>query len=148
VEAHADTLLRTLLPEVQGTLVAGESPARAHAREPAPYRVLTGRSFGTWASVNLSPGVLRHVRRELQSGRCNLLHVHAPNPWGDVAALCCSGATPVVMTWHSDIVRQRMLLKAYQPIQRRALQRADRLVVFTPKHYQSSLQLHQIDLSS
>jgi rhamnosyl/mannosyltransferase len=148
VEAHVDTVLRTLLPEVEGTLVAGDSPANSTPPQPVPYRVLRARSFGKVASVTLSPGVLQHVRRELQSGRCNLLHLHAPNPWGDFAALLCPRDVPVVMTWHSDIVRQRVLLKGYRSIQRRALQRADRIVVFTPKHYDSSGQLHQLDVSA
>jgi glycosyltransferase involved in cell wall biosynthesis len=148
IEAHVDTLLRALMPEVQCTLVAAESPDSEHSVPVPPYRVLTARSFGTYASVVMSPGVLLHVRRELQSGRCNLLHTHLPNPWGDAAALSCPGNTPVVMTWHSDIVRQQTLLKAYRPFQRRALQRADRIVVYTPKHYESSEQLHQIDLAS
>lgn len=147
VEAHVDTLLRALRPEVEGTLVAGESPA-ATQLEPPPYRVLTAKSYGRLSSVTLSPGVLPLVRGELRSGRCNLLHVHAPNPWGDLAALACGRDVPVVITWHSDIVRQQTLLKVYRPVQRAALRRADRIVVFTPKHYESSEQLHQIDLSS
>jgi rhamnosyl/mannosyltransferase len=148
VEAHADTLLRTLLPEVQGTLVAGEWAAHPHGHEPMPYRVLRARAFGTIGNLPFSPGVVQHVRRELRSGRCNLLHLHAPNPLGDAAALVCSRKVPVVMTWHSDIVRQQTLLKFYRPVQRRALQRADRIVVFTPKHYDSSAQLHQVDVSA
>jgi rhamnosyl/mannosyltransferase len=110
--------------------------------------VLRARSFGRFASVTLSPAVLQHVRRELQSGRCNLLHLHAPNPWGDVAGLLAPRHVPVVMTWHSDIVRQRLLLKGYRSVQRRALERADRVIVFTPKHYESSEQLHQVDVSA
>jgi rhamnosyl/mannosyltransferase len=148
VEAHVDTLLRGLLPEVQGTLVAGESPAHRHVRQQLPYRAITARSFGRLASVTMSPAVLQHCRRELQSGRCNLLHLHAPNPWGDMAALVCSPKVPVVMTWHSDIVRQRALLKLYRPVQRAALRRADRIVVFSPQHYESSEQLHQIDVAA
>jgi rhamnosyl/mannosyltransferase len=64
-----------------------------------------------------------------------------------LAALSSPATVPVVMTWHSDIVRQRKLLKIYRTIQRRALERADRIVVYTPKHYESSEQLHQFDLS-
>lgn len=148
VEAHVDTLLRTLLPEVQGTLVAGESPQGA-PRQDVPYRVLSARSFGKLvANLPLSPDVLRQARRELASGRCNILHQHAPNPWGDLTALSVARRVPVVMTWHSDIVRQRTLLKLYGPIQRRAIDRADRIVVFTPLHYESSEQLHQLDVGS
>ncbi len=147
VEAHVDTLLRTLHPEVPGTLVAGESPQPRRPGEALPpYRLLTARAYGRLSSAVLSPGVLRLTRRELASGRCNLLHVHAPNPWGDFAALQCRSDVPVVMTWHSDILRQRQLMKVYRHVQRRAIARADRIVVFTPKHYESSAQLHQLDI--
>jgi glycosyltransferase involved in cell wall biosynthesis len=146
VEAHVDTLLRALLPQVQGTLIAGESP-QGERREGVPYRVLSARSFGKLvANLPLSPDVLRQARRELASGRCNILHQHAPNPWGDIAALSAKPDVPVVMTWHSDIVKQRTLLKLYRPIQRRAIERADRIVVFTPRHFESSEQLDVIDV--
>ena len=147
VEAHVDTVLRVLRPEIEGTLVAGRLPSGAPA-DPHPYRVIEAASFGTFGSVPLSPSVVTHVRRELSSGRCNILHVHAPNPWGDLAALACGPQVPVVMTWHSDIVRQRRLLKVYRPIQQAALRRADRIVVFTPRHYESSSQLHEVDVAA
>lgn len=54
----------------------------------------------------------------------------------------------MVMTWHSDIVRQRRLYRIYRHIQRRAMSRVDRIVVFTPKHYEGSTQLQQADFSS
>lgn len=149
VEAHVDTLLRVLLPQVQGTLVAGESPQSLPAdAAPPPYRLLTARSWGKFSSATLSPGVLALARRELQSGRCNLLHVHVPNPWGDFALLRAPRGVPTVMTWHSDILRQRRLMLAYRHVQRAALRRVDRVVVFTPKHYESSAQLHQVDVAS
>lgn len=144
VEGHVDTLLQALLPQVRGTLVAGEGPAHDPAAVASrPYRVLTAQSFGTLASVTMSPAVLRLVRGELRSRRSNLLHIHAPNPWGDVAALACPSDVPVVMTWHSDIVRQRRLMLAYAAVQRRVLDRVDRIVVFTPGHVAGSTQLHQ-----
>jgi len=148
VEAHADTLLRALLPEIEGTLVAGDWPTRPPGLLQPPYRVLSAPGLAMFGNLPLSPGVVWHARRELRSGRCNLLHLHAPNPIGDVAGLVCGARVPVVMTWHSDIVRQRTMLQFYRPVQRRALQRADRIVVFTPKHYESSAQLHQIDVSA
>lgn len=148
VEAHVDTLLRCLRPEVSATLVAAESPTGAARPDGLPYRQLTAKSYGKFASAMLSPGVLRMASRELTSGRSNLLHIHAPNPWGDLAALACPVDVPVVMSWHSDIVRQRRLMQAYQYIQRRVLRRVDRIIVFTPKHYESSAQLHQFDLAS
>lgn len=143
VEAHVDVLLRAFPSEVRATLVAGEG---SPGQEPPPYRVLSAHSYGKLASATISPGVLTHVHREISSGSSNLLHIHAPNPWGDLAALMGAGKVPVVMTWHSDIVRQRRLMLAYQYLQRAVLRRVDRIVVFTPAHYESSTQLHQLPL--
>lgn len=143
METHVDTLLGSMSDEADCTLVASE-PIPRRAADPAvarPYRVLPVRSYAMLASVPLSPGVLGVARREIESGRCNLMHVHAPNPWGDLAAIRAPAATPVVMTWHSDIVRQQRLLKLYGAVQQKALRRADRIIVFTPKHFESSTQL-------
>jgi glycosyltransferase involved in cell wall biosynthesis len=146
IEGHVDLLLRSFPATIDATLVAGES---AHGQDikPPPYRVLTAKSYGKFASATLSPGVLGHVRNEISSNRSNLLHIHAPNPWGDLAALLGAGKVPVVMTWHSDIVRQKKLMLAYQYLQRAVLRRVDRILVYTPKHYDSSAQLHQLPLA-
>lgn len=143
VEAHIDLLLRALLPDVQGTLLACGDPRDAQRRAGEfPYRVLVERFHGRLASAPVAPGMVAAVRRELRSGRCNLLHLHAPNPLGDVAGLLAAGRNmPLVLSWHSDIVRQRALLRLYGPVQRRIIERADRVIVFTPAHYASSAQL-------
>ncbi len=147
IESHVDTLLRSLQPSVDSTLVASElaTPSPV-SRDPTPYRLLPCRSHGTLASVALSPSLRGVVKAEFDGGRCNLLHVHAPNPWGDLAALDSHHDTPVVMTWHSDVVRKPALFAMYEGIQQRALQRVDRIVIFTPKHYESSAQLHAADI--
>lgn len=146
IEAHIDTLLRAMAPDVRSVLVACKAPWQTRPASTA-YRTIAAWSFGKFASVALSPDMLLRIRQELRTGRCNLLHLHAPNPWGDLAALQAGADIPVVMSWHSDIVRQRRLMSLYRPTQRRVLERVDRIIVFTPSHYESSEQLHQIDVS-
>lgn len=149
IEAHVDALLRALRPDVEATLVVCGDPAEGARRAAEfPYRLIVARLLGKLASVPIAPDVLRCVRRELRSERCNLLHLHAPNPWGDLAALACADDVPVVMSWHSDIVRQRTLFRAYRGIQQRVIARADRIIVFTPKHYESSTQLRAMNVEA
>lgn len=141
VEAHIDQLLRALAPDWPVMLVAAESPADADAVARLPYSVIPVRRFGTFASATISPGVLSVLGRLRGQGRMALLHVHVPNPWGDIAAVQTPRSIPVVMSWHSDIVRQRNLLRLYRPLQQAAIERADRIVVATPLHLASSRQL-------
>lgn len=147
IEAHVDTLLTALAPHLPVALVACRPPWQPRLVKQLPYRLVAAASFGKFASTALSPDILWRIRRELHSRRCNMLHLHAPNPWGDIAALLAAADTPVVLSWHSDIVRQQRLLHLYRGTQRRVLERVDRIIVFTPSHYTSSEQLHQVDVS-
>jgi rhamnosyl/mannosyltransferase len=49
-----------------------------------------------------------------------------------------------VITWHSDIVRQKSLLRLYRPFLDRLLQTADAIIVPTPLHLQLSEQLSAV----
>jgi glycosyltransferase involved in cell wall biosynthesis len=147
MEEHVDTLLCALSTQANCTLVASDTVRnRKPASSAPPYRVLAAKSYGNLASAMVSPALMGLVRQEFDAGRANLLHVHAPNPWGDLAILRAPKHVPTVMTWHSDIVRQRVLLQAYGRFQQRALARVDRVLVFTPTHYTSSEQLRVNDL--
>src|SRR5690606_36913392 len=53
-------------------------------------------------------------------------------PLADVAMLLRRGNPGLVITWHSDIVRQATLMGLYRPLLERLLRRADRIVVATP----------------
>jgi glycosyltransferase involved in cell wall biosynthesis len=140
IELHIDTLLRCLQPHVDCALLAAESP-QPHARAIFPYPVYTVSSWGRLNSVTLSPGILRAARRLIRPGGFDILHIHVPNPWADLIALLAPPQLPVVMTWHSDIVRQRILYKSYRYIQRAAIARANHIVLPTPLHLRASAQL-------
>lgn len=149
LENHIDTLLRSLPKEMDAALVASEPVfLKAPESEPLPYRLISALSLGTFSSVPLSPGIVRVVDQEFAARRANLLHVHSPNPWGDFAALRAGKDVPVVMTWHSDVIGKRALFVAYQAIQRRAIERANKIIVFTPKHFESSRQLRIPNIES
>lgn len=147
IESHVDTLLRVTAADLDATLVASlpprQTPSASDTRQELPYRIVACRTYGTVASVAVSPSLPAAVRRELAGHPGGILHVHAPNPWGDLVALQAPSNTPVVMTWHSDIVGRPALFRLYSAVQRRAVDRADRIVVFTPRHYTGSPQLQR-----
>ncbi len=81
-------------------------------------RVVRAGTFGTLLSQPISPALVTAVRREAG----DVLHLHHPNPLGDLAAL--ADRRPLVVTQHSDVVRQRALRAAYGPLVRGAIRRA------------------------
>ena len=59
----------------------------------------------------------------------DVIHLHAPNPTGEVAALIGRRGRPLVLSYHADIVRQGAAIRAYKPLLRAVARRAHRVVV-------------------
>ncbi|HTI73185.1 MAG TPA: glycosyltransferase [Candidatus Limnocylindria bacterium] len=70
--------------------------------------------------------------------QADIIHAHFPNPLADLACILAPKHVPVVISWHSDIVRQRALMRFYAPIQNAMLRRANAVVVATPNHLKYS----------
>ncbi|MEM4732348.1 MAG: glycosyltransferase, partial [Desulfurococcaceae archaeon] len=49
----------------------------------------------------------------------DIIHVHSPNPLAEILATLST--KKVIIHWHSDIVRQKILYKFYKPFQQLAL---------------------------
>jgi glycosyltransferase involved in cell wall biosynthesis len=77
--------------------------------------------------------------------RFDVLHFHTPNPVGALAVLAARRVEPIVVTHHSDIVRQRILGFPATVAQSLLYRRAARLVVATPRHIEHSSVLRQFE---
>jgi rhamnosyl/mannosyltransferase len=101
-------------------------------------RVVRAPSLGTLFSQPVAPGLVAAARREPG----DVVHLHHPNPLGDLAALAVGGR-PLVVTQHSDVVRQRALWPLYGPAVRRALARARCIVVASEPYRAVSRELER-----
>ncbi len=81
-----------------------------------------------------------------QQHRFDLIHLHFPDPMAHVSALALPWTIPVVVTWHSDVVRQARLMRLYRPLQDRMLRRAARIIAPTPAHFTSSGELTRLGM--
>ncbi|PZU88554.1 MAG: glycosyl transferase family 1 [Shinella sp.] len=82
--------------------------------------------------------------REL-STRADVVHYHFPWPFMDVVHLLSPPGKPTVVTYHSDIVKQKTLLRLYAPLMHRLLSSVDRIVATSPNYLMTSevLQRHR-----
>jgi rhamnosyl/mannosyltransferase len=101
--------------------------------------VLAGR-LATLASTPLSPGLFTWLARL----DADIVHLHFPHPPGEIAQLLVGHVARTILTYHSDIVRQRRLLRLYQPLMRRVLSRADRILVTSPPYAATSRYLSEV----
>lgn len=114
--------------------VVANTRAKTEVSVEKGVRVHRLASWGSFWSVSLCPAYPWITRRM----PADIWHAHFPNPLADMACLLGSKRTPLVLHYHSDIVRQASAMRVYAPILRRLLRRADRIVVATPRHIEFS----------
>jgi glycosyltransferase involved in cell wall biosynthesis len=88
----------------------------------------------TVAAASFNPGMARAIRR----ARADVVHFHHPNPTGIVSHLASGWRGPLVVTYHSDIVRQKVLGAVLSPLIDRFLSRASAILATSPQYLASS----------
>ncbi|MBA4359105.1 MAG: glycosyltransferase family 4 protein [Pseudomonas sp.] len=94
-----------------------------------------------FASTGFSWSVFKQFR-EL-AAEADVVNYHFPWPFMDLVHFTSSLNKPSVVTYHSDIIRQKHLLKFYRPLMNRFLANADRIVAASPNYFHTSEVLQQ-----
>ena len=68
----------------------------------------------------------------------DIIHYHFPWPFMDLVHFATQVKKPTLVTYHSDIIRQKNLLKFYRPLKRRFLASIDRIVATSPNYLATS----------
>ncbi|MCE9608424.1 MAG: glycosyltransferase [Planctomycetia bacterium] len=91
---------------------------------------------------DFSPKLSRRIR-QLQSGqnRVDLLHLHTPNATMTLALWAAGLKVPLVITHHSDVIKQRFLAKGLALFERRLLGKAAKILTDSPPYAAGSAQL-------
>ena len=87
--------------------------------------VIRAGTLGRVAMTPLSPAFLLAVRRV----RADLVHLHFPNPPGELGYLALKRRTPMVLSYHNDLVRPAWAVPLYRPWLRRTLRAARRVLI-------------------
>ncbi len=78
-------------------------------------------------------GALARLARDV-----DVVHYHFPWPFLDMAHFLARVDKPAVVTYHSDIVRQKALLRFYRPLMHRFLDSVDAIVATSPNYLATS----------
>jgi glycosyltransferase involved in cell wall biosynthesis len=105
------------------------------------YLMVEAATFGTYFSTAASPMQVIKALMMHRKKPFDVLHLHFPNPLAHFASFLFPQNVKRVITWHSDIVKQKRLLAMYLPFLRRVTLRADALVAATPAHFTSTTQI-------
>ena len=95
------------------TILASASGLRSTVRETIDgVRVIRCAEFGRVASAPVCPT----MPLELARLRADIFHLHFPNPTGEISWLLTRPRGTLVVSYVSDIVRQRIVLPLYGPV--------------------------------
>ncbi len=135
IEVHLAMLAEGLVARGHQVTVLYSSKSRhMFVSERHGVRLVQAGRLATVASTPLSPALPLLLARE----RPDLIHLHHPYPPGDMAVLLAGRRIPLVVTYHSDIVRQRVLGLLVAPLIRHTLRRAARVIATSPAYIRSS----------
>jgi glycosyltransferase involved in cell wall biosynthesis len=139
METHLSTLCERLAPHLAlHVVVANTSRARTD-------EVLNGVAvtrLGT--AVNLgaapyTPGLAGFIR----ASEADIVHLHWPHPTAVLSYLRSGHTGRLIVTYHSDIVRQRVLGFAFRPFLHAVLRRASAIICTSPDYIASSSVLRR-----
>ncbi len=141
MENHIKMLAEALVQRgYEVTVLVTHPTARTHVEELNGVQVIKAGRLATVASAPLSISLPVILWRQ----RPDIAHLHFPYPMGELSQLICGRAAHWVITYHSDVVRQRGLLRLYRPLLWQVLHRADRIIATSANYIESSPYLSQL----
>lgn len=120
--------------DVQAAVLACNEGLRTLRETVRGVEVTRVGSLGRVRSEPLAPAFPRHL---LHAG-ADIYHFHTPFPLGEAAGLRLDKGRRMVTWYHSDVVRQRLFLRAYRPLLERFLARNRVILVSSPNLIETS----------
>jgi glycosyltransferase involved in cell wall biosynthesis len=105
-------------------------------------RLICCRSMGKVKATMISPEMIWKLRKVC--GNYDIIHIHYPDPMAALALFLSGYNGQVIVHWHSDILKQRQLLKLLMPLQRWLLHRAQMVIGTTPVYLRQSPYLRHV----
>jgi rhamnosyl/mannosyltransferase len=136
-EAIRQICLATRVMGFSNTVFSLSSAPRPSRIDRPEGCVIRSRSWIAPASCDLG-GVDAFRKFASLAGQADVVHYHFPWPFADLLHLTVHPKVPAVMTYHSDIVRQRWLGAAYRPLMRRMFASMNAIVATSPAYAETS----------
>ena len=143
VEMVLCQLMRALHPMgVENRLLVLSPEANPVRMEYPEAQVIRCRTSLEMASNPMSLSALGEFRRQLDWA--DIVHYQFPWPFGDLLHWLHGGRKPSMVSYQSDIVRQKNLMRLYRPLMRRFLASVDRVCATSPNYRATSAVLSQL----
>lgn len=142
IETHVKSLCKGLADnDIEVVNLVSSINAQSKDFQVDGYRVVEVPTYGIYFSTSICPAMAIAAWKLHREKPFDIVHLHFPDPMSHLASMALPSSIPRVMTWHSDIVKQKHLLKLYRPWQHRAIMKAAAIITPTEAHFSSSQQI-------
>ena len=121
---------------VQSEVLSLTPEKNASSHEMNGYKVHHIPQLCQIASTPFSTKIFRHFSQLAEEA--DIIHYHFPWPFGDVVHFATKIKKPTLVTYHSDIVKQKTLAKIYKPLMNYFLSDVDSIVSTSPNYAATS----------
>lgn len=147
IENHVESLCKYLKSYKPILLTSTKKQDSFEINNLKSYEVNLVRSYGKFLSVELSPNIYFKGNKMIADGKVDIVHGHLPNPWVNLLIQSNTNC-PSLVTWHSDVIRQKFSKFFYNFLQKTTLKKVDRIIVPSEAHYNSSNFLQSLKIEN
>lgn len=137
IETHLQALCGELSKSVDLRVVVASDDGQQRKEVLDNVAVVRVPTWLTLASTPLCPAMIAQIR----SSEADIVHIHLPNPMAVLAYLASGHRGQLVVTYHSDTVRQKILGSLFEPFLHQALRRSSAIIATSPDYRRTSAVL-------
>ncbi|MGA7764367.1 MAG: glycosyltransferase, partial [Candidatus Binataceae bacterium] len=137
MESHLQTLCEELCKSIEVEVLVASDRWRSERSMQSGVKVARLATALMLHGTPIVPLMARAMRR----ARPDVVHLHFPNPMAALACVMSRLDVPIVVTWHSDVVRQRRAAAAFAPLLSLLLRRCAAIIVGSTVYIETSTVL-------
>ncbi len=145
IETYVDSLIQGSSAHHHVTNLVASTNWQTHQQKTHGENIVQVGSIANVASTSLCPTMPYWAYRLNKKTPFDIVHLHFPDPMSHVACLVLPKTTKKIITWHSDIIRQKNILKFYRPWLKEFLNSVDAVIVSNDKKTSFPLLYELID---
>jgi rhamnosyl/mannosyltransferase len=134
IETHLQTLCGELKASVELRVVVANDVRQSVTDVVEDVEVRRAATLFNLSTAPICPRMVGMIR----DSKADIVHIHHPNPIAILAYLASGNRGRLVITYHSDIVRQRFLGSTFQPLLDHAMRRCSAVIATSPDYLQTS----------